>query len=396
MKRDPKQSHLYWRGRSAYFRIRLLTPSGPKDHAESLGPLGLEDARRLVRDKLKASALDNYLERWGERRLRADVSTFAELFTAYQAYAAAARTPSPATAKNNEIHLRSIVRATRGAAAEEGSLAVLDRALVIDAEAARLRSVREQAAREGWGAEQTARALDTAQNTFCSKLRQARSLFKQSCLASAPYRALKLPATLTDFLEQPVEGTTIKPYVPPPAAVRTAVVEGIVALRQSDPAAWLAAMLEINAAVRRSTAVEARWDWFADEGRVCEVTREPLVSLRIGVAKGNLSAPAIYRSLHEEMLAARADAGPYIVPGETPKERSAVLTRLCRHLKTLGLNAATLGRRCNPNHELRKLYTDEMLATHGEQAAMNATGHSSSKMLIPYSARRARHALRLA
>ena len=70
MKRDPKQSHLYWRGRSAYFRIRILTATGAKDHAESLGPLGLEDARRLVRDKLKASALDNYLERWGERRLR--------------------------------------------------------------------------------------------------------------------------------------------------------------------------------------------------------------------------------------------------------------------------------------------------------------------------------------
>ena len=84
------------------------------------------------------------------------------------------------------------------------------------------------------------------------------------------------------------------------------------------------------------------------------------------------------------------------MPGATPKERGAVLTRLCRHLKSLGLNEATLGRHCNPNHELRKLCTDETLDRYGEKAALAVTGHSSAKMLLPYTARRARHALRLA
>ena len=396
MKTDPKQSHLYWRGRSAYFRIRLLTPNGHKDHAESLGPLALEDARRLVREKIKAAALGNYLERWGERRLRADVSGFPELFAAYEEYVAGARSPSPASAKNNVTALRSLVRAARGAAALEGSLAVLDRTLVIDSEAARMRGVREAAGREGWPAERLAAALETAQNTFNSTVGQARSLFKAACLASAPYRALKLPATLTAFMEQPVEGTTKKRYVPPPPEVIAAVLAGIKALRASDPAAWLAAMLEINAGARRSTAVEARWDWVRDEGRKCEFTGEPVVSLQIAVAKGGLSAPALYRSLYEEMLAARGDAGPYIVPGETPAERSKVFKRLCRKLKAMGLNAATVGRRCNPNHELRKLCTDEMYDRHGEKAALAVTGHSEAKMLIPYIARRARHALRLA
>jgi hypothetical protein len=394
MKADSKEKNLYWRGAVAYFRKRLKTPDGPKDHWEAIGEIEVDDARRIVREKRKTAEYENYLERWDVRRMRSDVSKLSALFEAYREWAKGARI-ADRTVRENESCLRRIVRLVGGAAAEEGSMSILDGALVSSYEAARIRAVKEAAVREAWSPERRELELDTAQTTIFSTVRQARSVFQRKCLASAPYRALKLPPKLTAFMKQPLDGTTVKDYTPPTAAVRSAVLSGIAGLRHTQPAMWLAAMLEVNAAARRGTAAEARWDWFVDEGRFCPTTGAKLISLRIGLAKGNRSAPAVYQDLHQEMLAARVGTSEYVIPGETAKERQKVFTDLVAFLRDLGL-VSTPGHRIQPNHELRKLYTDEMLSKHGPEAALAATGHSDERMLRPYTQRRGKHALRLA
>ncbi len=389
MKADSKEKNLFWRNSVAYFRKRLRTPTGIKDHWEAIGEIEVDDARRIVREKRRAAELENYLERWDVRRQRSDVSTFPQLFAAYQQWAAGARI-KPRTVRENESCLRRLVRTARGEAAEEGSMSIVDGQLVAAYESAKIRAVKEQADREDWPTERRELELDSAQTTVFSTVRQARSIFKRKAVMSEAYRQLKLPAKLDQFMTQPVDGSTVKDYTPPSAEVIRAVKKGITELREKDPAMWLAAMLEINAAARRGTAAETRWDWFVDEGRVCSVTGKPLMSLQIGLAKGNRSAPAVYKDMYEEMLTLRADARPYVVPGETSEERMDVFKRLVQFLRSLGLD------RRQPNHELRKLYTDEMLSAHGTDAALAATGHSSEKMLRPYTQRRGKHALRLA
>jgi len=396
MKSDPHEKNLYWRGASAYFRKTLREPDGTKkDHWESLGELAPLDARRIVRGKRKAAELANYAERWGEARMRSDISRFPELFAAYRAFAGGERIKER-TVRENIGCLSRVARELAGAEGAEGSLAILDGGAPARFAAGRIRAAKDEAARLGLSAEETKAALDRAETSTFSVLAQARSLFSAAALASEPYKALTLPPKLAEFRAAKVAGTTLKRYRPPPREVVARVIEGIRALRATAPDLWLAAMLEINAGARRLSASEARWDWFVDEGRTCEATGRPLVSFYIGLAKGGESAPAVYRDLHDEMQAARSDLGPFIIPGADAKARDAVFKKLCAHLRTLGLDEATLRRPVKPNHELRKIYLNEMNATHGKDAAMAASGHSSERMLQAYTKHRAAHALRLA
>ncbi len=388
MKSDSKEKNLYWRGDAATFRLKLPGIDG-REIWESFGAVSPDVARLLTKKKrrelLDTWALEKHKLIVPEQRL----STFLELYDAYKSWAAGARI-ADRTVRENENALRRFVREAAGEAAEEGSLDILTPQLITRYEAARLTIVKAEAKKSEWTPEQLERALDQAQTTVASTLRQARSVFSRKARSSDAYRKLKLPATLDAFMAHAVDGSSLKNYERPDAAIVKKVLGAIPALRQTDPAMWLAAMVEINAAARRSTAVNSRWDWFVDEGRVCPLTEKPLVSFRVQVAKGNRSAPVVFRDMYEEMLAARGDARPYIVPGDTEKDRQEVFTRLVKFLRELGLD------RRQPNHELRKLYTDDMLDTHGENAALAATGHSDARMLRAYTQRRGKFALRLA
>jgi len=388
VKADQKEKNLYWRGDAATFRLKLPGVDG-REIWESFGAISPDVARLLTKKKrrelLDTWALEKHKLVVPEQRL----STFLELYEAYKEWAAGARI-SDRTVRENENALRRFVREAAGPAAEEGSLEVLTPQLITRYESTRLTLVKAEGKKNDWAPEVLERELDTAQTTVASTLRQARSVFSRKVRSSDAYRKLKLPSTLDAFMKHAVDGSTLKNYERPADAIVKRVIEAIPALRQTDPAMWLAAMIEINAAARRRTAVNARWDWFVDNGRVCPLTEKPLIDFRIQVAKGNRSVPVVFRDMYEEMLAARGDVSPYIVPGTTEKDRQKVFTRLVKFLRDLGLD------RRQPNHELRKLYTDEMLDTHGENAALAATGHSDARMLRAYTQRRGKYALRLA
>lgn len=404
MKTDSAERNLYW-GRYGYadqatFRIRR---PGGREIWEDLGRLSRDVARVIVRTKRR-----ELMDRWALEAAGlvaapppAPTSSFGDLFAAYDGWAAGASI-GVHTVKSNKQALARLVREAGGPADSDAlaaaSLEVLKSSLVTDYEAARVHAAKDEAAQGKLSKEQTERLVERAQTTAYSTVHQARSLFAKRPLASANYRRLQLPAGLTTFMSQPVDGHTLRDYDPLPAAAIQAVFAGVKALKATEPALWLAAKLILCTDQRRSTCVHARWDWFRDEGRADPASGRSVVAFVVGVAKGNRPIVAVDREDYEEMLAARIDAGPYVLGGAEAvgegdagvKARDAIYAKLCLRLRELGLRS-----RRQPNHELRKIYTDAMLAEHGEDAAMAATGHSTARLLRAYSQRRGKHALRL-
>jgi integrase len=369
---DTQQANLYWRGAYAYFRKRI----GKKDHWESMGELPPEAARRLVRDKRKMAAEQAYLERWGLKKLRSDFSTLGELFTAYDLFTAG-RNMETATVRTNKSAMRNIFRKThnqpRTFDVDDMRLGLLDVPFVKAYEAKIIEARKLEAETEGWDKERRELELAKASRTAGSTWNQAKSLFSAEALKSPAYQDLSLP-DLTEARDLQIGSSTIVAYRRPPQEVLDRITAAVPALREDDPALWLALNLEINLALRRSSGVWAKWDWLQERG--VDLDGRAVYEFEVRVAKGNNNVIRVDPELAREMLKLKPELGAeFIVPGKTDKDRDAVFVRLCAWLRKQGLQDVE-----KPNHLLRKWCADETNAKHGLAEASNLLGHSSQKL----------------
>lgn len=365
---DAKETNLYWRGPFAYFRKRI----GTKDHWESMGELSLEAARRLIKIKRETAAEQAYLARWDLLKMRSDFSTFDELLAAYDLYTAGLDI-EPNTVKGNKRAIGNIMRTMRGDGYDEATsrLSELTVGLIKEYEAAVIAARKARAEAAGWDKERRADELAAAARTAGSVWNQAKSLFSTEALASPAYRKLVLP-DLEELRPLRIGSSSIVAYRRPAQSVLDAIKAAVPALKQSDPAMWLALNLEVNVAMRRKSGVWAKWDWLQDRG--VDLDGRAVWMFQIAVAKGNQSEVRVDPDLAREMLALQPAGAEFIVPGRTDADRDEVFVRLCAWLRSMGLDAN------KPNHELRKWCADTMNARHGLTEAANMLGHSDQKL----------------
>jgi len=387
---DSKEMCLLWRScksgvKSAYFRKRI----GGRDKWQALGELPIEDARALVRKLRQAAAIGDIERRLGFASQKEGVSSFRELFAAYDAYSAGVDI-DPNTVKNNKNSVGLILRRVLGDGFDvEGARVSVFSAQLLRDFAARSIARRKVACAE-LPVEVARERLESAQRTIKSTVQQARSLFARAALQSSAYARLSLP-DLREVMELIVGASTVKAYEPPAAGVVERIARDAVGLRESNRGMWLALMLEVNGGLRRGSAVLARWDWFTvveADGKGVPVA----VDLRVGVAKGGRSVLRFDAGLYRDMVAFKGDGGGevFVLPGESEVERLGVCAGLVAWLKERGLD------RRQPNHELRKLYGDRKYSEHGAEEAQRALGHSDAKLTSRvYAAARAKRALRV-
>ena len=373
MTADEKERNLAWRPTSdgrkiAYLRMKL----GGRDRWQSLGEISPEDARSMVRRLRRDNNLEQLEKRFDMAARRSDVCTIDDLFSAYDTWAAGVDIAKPTVEKNKQC-MELVLRTSLGAAYNETTTKVS----AFDVDACRAYSSRtiEQrkadAIAHNWDPEKLKDKMASAQRTIRSTVRQARSLFSKEPMSSVAYRDLVIP-DMTAVMKLVIGESSLVSYKRPPQAVLERIAHDAAALKITAPAMWLAMQLEVNIGLRRSSARQAKWEWFQERG----VDRDnmPWVECYVGVAKGGESWVRIDYALYEELLAFRAEGQIYILPGKEEKDRDQVLADLVGWLRERGLDTRM------PNHELRKWYGDTKYSEHGASEAQNALGHSDSKL----------------
>lgn len=384
---DVKEKNLYWRGPFAYFRKRL----GGRDHWESMGEMEIEVARRQVRDKRKAAALENYLDQWEVRKKRQDWSTVAEVCAAYESYTAGVDITAMAVKDNQSAFKRVLALGLEltKAQVEELRMHQFTVAACRAYEAAVMKARKARAEVEGWNEERRQLEFSRAARTVGSTLAQAKSLFCRAALDSPAYSRLKLP-DLADVLRLKLGASTIVRFQPPPQEVQDKILAAIPGFKSSRPAWWLAIMVMLNTGGRVSTGVHARWDWLQPRGVGLDGVERWMLEVR--VAKGNEMDVRVDASLARELLAMRPAGAEFIVPGKDHKERRAVFAEVCAWLRSQGMQDYRA-----PNQEMRKWYLNTMKEEHDLGAATAAAGHSDPKLTAAvYTLRRSTKSVRLA
>lgn len=365
-----------------------------------------QNERMRQRLGMPPAADDGLIEKLGMLRQRSECATIGDVFAAFDE-ANRGRDIKERSAENAKSSLRHIVRLVKGSTfdVDGARCSILTPELLVDYEAARRRLRKEVeipaaiAKAKADGApiasepEFIKKQLDACQTTIKSTINQARSVFAVELLQTESYRKLKIP-DLAAFRAKSVEGTTVKSYRRPAAEVLAAIRDGAAELKLQDPGAWLALQLEANGGLRRGSAADALWDWFA----VTDPERQ-LVQLQCSRAKGNETDNAFPWDRYQEMVALRTlrqeqeqlkDPPPFVLPGATRDERDQCCERLLVWLRARGLD------RRLPNHELRKWAIDQRRAEHGLDDAQSFAGHSDQKLTAKaYSRGRSEKVLRV-
>lgn len=347
-----------------------------------------QNERLRQRLGMSPTAGDSLLEKLGMLRQRTDTATIGDVLTAFEE-ANRGRAIEKRSADNAKSSLRNIVRMVKGESfdVDGAKCTVLTEQLIVDYEAERrrirkeleipqkLERLRSDGKSPASEREFIDKEMDACQTTIKSTVNQARSIFSEELLQTAPYRRLKLP-DLDGFRAKKLEGTTVKSYRRPHADVLERIRTDAAALKIEDAGAWLALQLEANGGLRRGSAADALWDWFV-------VTGPDQVQLQCSRAKGNETDNAFPWDRYQEMLALRAlrqeqerlERPPaFVLPGATREERDACCDRLLAWLRARGLD------RRQPNHELRKWAIDNRRAELGLDEAQNFAGHSDQKL----------------
>ena len=324
------------------------------------------DAARTMKLQLRADTYGGGIER---RRAERPASTIAEIAAAYRAAGIGSSKVSEQTIEDNLGVLNHLlgsvlpeftdlkeVRAdklTRETAEKFGEFLIAG--AKAKAEAAKL------------DPEATRQAVERRQNSFKSYMTQARSVFKKSLLTSHHYKNLVLPDSLAGFMAFKVEGSSIRKFQPPPAAVWKKIVDGIKTMRKEHPARWFAMQLSLNAGLRRTSAVNAKWAWCTED----PATKGAQMEVRF--AKKGAYTIELPPDLWKDWKATRAKpAGEYIIPGADGDARSAVVDEVVAWLRSLGIQDD------RPFHYLRKFHGDFVDRKYGIEEAARRLGHKGT------------------
>lgn len=347
----------------------LLRPGGysaritrdGKEHWVALDTRVLTVARAR-RDKLLEEIRG---ERWAAveaLRARPQVADLEAIAAAYLQWSAGAKL-RPATARANVNALRNLVRTAISRTLADTPASMLTPSLLADWQA------RALAAARPLGPGHTNRAL----NSTHSLARQARSLFARRPMQRGAYDGLQLP-DLDPFLRYSLDRGKIARPVPATSALIARTRQVATAMRKRHPALWLALQCAANLGLRRGEILSAQWDWAT---AASGIGGAPLVHLQVGGtedydAKGRSRLVQLVPSLWTEMLAARQDAGPHILPGPID-ERERTVRWLAGILRAIGWRVR------KPLHELRRQFGMAVADAHGALAAKDALGHADMR-----------------
>lgn len=356
----PKNNHLTLRGGVWYCRVR----SRGREVWRSLQTAQV-DVARARRDHIIEEIRG---ERWQEvlhLSARPEIATLGTIVAAYAAWCKGAKL-RPRTAQANIAALRSLVRAGTQREPDTQPASVLTAALLARYQADAI----ERARPMGPG------RLNSALNSTHSIARQARSVFARKPVQRGAYEGLHLP-DLEPFLRYSLDrGKTARP-VPATAALLNRTRQVAAALRKRRPAVWIALQLAANLGLRRGEIAASKWSWFT-------VAQAPdgaaIVRCAIGgsadyESKGNRRVIQLDPELWREILAARGDAGPHLLPGGD-NDREETMRDLSRILRATGWTQR------KPVHELRKQCGIAVAHAHGVLAAKDFLGHSSLQVTL--------------
>jgi integrase len=335
--------------------------------------LARQRARKL-KEQLRAG-------RWEElmgHKNPAPCSTLGEILDAYR-IAGQDADIRPRTVHENISALRRILRTVHGDDydVEAAPASILTEQLLYDYQTAKV-----SAAKAAGGPV----AIDHARSTSYSTARQARSVLSRECLRHRAYRALELP-DLSGFLRARLKNKERRLREAPSPDLIARTAEAATALRQENPALWLAFILCSNLGLRRSEAIAARWDWVEEitvhgekarpDGSVQQVQTTCYVMRVIKREhprfdpKGSPRLISIHPEVWQAMQSHQVSIDT-IVPG-TPHKRLEACKENVAWLRSLGWDARL------PNHALRGLFASTIASQHGLFAAQSALGHADPR-----------------
>lgn len=305
-----------------------------RDHYDELYDQERRD-RRLGRPPVPVN--ESVHAKLGILRSRQKVSTVAEVFGAYAAFAAEQRLTAR-TISNVQTSLLLILRRAGLATGRETSASALTDEILGTYSAAVI------------GARTGPLDANRGRQTVVSTIRQARSLFGADARASVHYRKLYLPDTLAGFMSY----APPRPEHQPEARISALAAEKLRELRATwqttDAARYLALVLLRDLAFRAGEALHARWDWVTEVATITD-DREapagvPATCFEVAVVITDEFAPkgrarrwvmdAQESAAWREALKMRFSTVPEILGG-TMKDRETLLEHLRTELRAIGI-----------------------------------------------------------
>jgi hypothetical protein len=230
LKADKKEKCLSWAThpsgiKIAYFRKRI----DGRDKWLSLGELSIKDAREKVRHPRQLHALNLLNEKLGLVAKRSDVSSFEDLFRAYDAYCAGIKIDSRTV--DNKGCVALILRRVKGGGFDvpKARVSLFDVQLLRDFSAKSVAARKRVCEEKNLPEEQAREKMESVQRTIKSTVQQVRSLFARNALASSAYAKLNLP-DMGDVMRLSIGASTVMPYEPPPAQVLDRIAKDAAAL----------------------------------------------------------------------------------------------------------------------------------------------------------------------
>lgn len=316
------------------------------------------DLRRAYREFLDGVENEAFREM---RRARSVAPTPERLAEAYRAAAALRfaqhRQPRQRTVDNNVTAFLALCR---------------------DVGAERVDRLTPQAVGE-WVAGRAA-GSDRARVTAWSTLAQARSLWAAWTIEGYERAGIVIPVCLARWPRGRARAVTRK-YMRPPEELRAATMAWYAGLEESDQAAWAAATLMVQFAMRPADAARLRWEDFEarPDGNLTLVyvpakTRDTTAAPR----------PVRWPAAAELLARMRAAGGAeHVVPGACEADRYALFSgRLNPAMRALGWERARWGKAC---YELRKMCVDGVRRRFGLDRSVQISGDSPSTVQDYYS-----------
>lgn len=258
----------------------------------------------------------------------------------------------PATVTENINCLKLILRETQGGYDETASV-ILTGKIISDWERRRHKKAKGVI------------ALHAAKRTVFSTARKAKSLFTKKMMQR--YLDAGMRIDVADFLARSVEnGPSVRYKAPKDKSLAARTFKASEALKESDPNAYIAFTLAMQAGLRKSEIANARVHWIEDH--IIHVQPTEDYDTKNSHGREIPINPACYELL-SGMVADRP-ADEFILVGSATERTDAVFRRLSKWLADLGWTHSQ-----KRTHELRKWYGSQVAKLGGIHAAQHLLGH---------------------
>jgi integrase len=218
-------------------------------------------------------------------------------------------------------------------------------------------------------------ADDQTRRSVASNLRQARSVLRRALWEDYKQAGIRMPESVSSFIDQFVTRVPKKRYEMPPATLYTPTIEAGRKLTGTRGIIWT---LAYDLGMRAGEIAAARWDWF----EVDQTAAGPRVWMAIRrradwAPKGTEGRVPVFPGVWARLEALRGAGSDYLVPGDTENAREDLVKRdFAEWMRGLGWET----RMCA--HELRKLRGSWWFARYGIERAYEWLRHANMQTTL--------------